>query len=98
MTPLRVSIAATIASLLLLLVVLELIRGAAPEGALRAALARYGRRAARALGVARRAEHDRGVARRQTYPPAVLFAVGPCSSCSCCCTTRRCSRSWPTTT
>ena len=65
MTPLKVSIVATIASLLLLLVVFELIRS-------RRLRERYALlwladrpRAARALGLARRAEHDRRLARRR---------------------------------
>ena len=68
MTPVRISIAAAIASLLLILIVLELIRG-------RRLKERYAllwlvdrRRAARALGLARRAQHDRGLARRPGLP------------------------------
>ena len=68
MTPLRVSIAGAIASVLLLLVVLELIRSRRLQGALRAALARDRRRPARPLGLARRPEHDRRLARRHRLP------------------------------
>ena len=63
-TPLYVSIAAAIASILLILVVFELIRS-------RRLRERYAllwladrRRAARALGLARRPEHDRRLGRR----------------------------------
>ena len=76
MTPLRISIVASIASLLLLLRRARADPQPAPAGALRAPLARDRPRAARALGLARRAQHDRRLVRRRAgYPPAVLFAV-----------------------
>ena len=63
MTPLRVSIAAAIASLLLLLVVFELIRSRRLRERYALLWLLTGRRAARAVGLARRAEHDRRLGR-----------------------------------
>ena len=57
MTPLYVSIAASVASILLILVVLELIRSRRLRE--RIALARDGDRPAHPLGLARRPQHDR---------------------------------------
>ena len=89
MTPLKVSIAATIASLLLLLVVFELIRSRRlreryallwlATGVVLLVLSAWRgglNTIAGWLGVT-------------SYPPAVLFAVGdPLHRRSCCCTTR----------
>ena len=52
MTPLPVSIAAAVASFLLLVVVFELIRSRRLRGALRVAVAAHRRRAARAVDLA----------------------------------------------
>ena len=76
MTPVKISIAAAIASLLLILIVLELIRGRRLKERYALLWLVTGRRAARPLGLARRAATrspaGSGVA---TYPPAILFAV-----------------------
>ena len=65
MTPLTFSIAGAVASVLLVLVVLELIRKRRLQGALRAALARDRHRAARALGLALGDGDDRRLVRRR---------------------------------
>ena len=84
----RLTIVAAIASVLLILVVLELIRS-------RRLRERYALLwlltgvVLLALSVWRCGLNTiAGWVGIETYPPAVLFAVGRCSSCSCCCTTR----------
>ena len=68
MTPVKISIAAAIASLLLILIVLELIRGRRLKEryALMWLVDRAG--AARSLGLARRAQHDRRLVRCRDLP------------------------------
>ena len=67
-TPVSISIAAAIASLLLHPRRPRADPGSAAEGALRAALARDRRRPARPVGLARRPQHDRGLVRRRDLP------------------------------
>ena len=76
MTPVRISIAASIASLLLILVVLELIRGRRLKERYALLWLAHRARPARALGLARRpaTRSPAGSASRR-YPPAILFAV-----------------------
>ena len=88
MTPLYVSIAASVASILLLLVVLELIRSRLRE---RYALLWLATGVVLLVLSAWRGGLNTiadwfGVT---GYPPAVLFAVATPSSSSSCCTTRR---------
>jgi hypothetical protein len=87
MTPIVVSIVAAVASVALLVVVLELIRSRRLRERSRCSGRNRGR-AARAPPRAQRPEHDRRWVGVTGYLPAVLFAVATPSSCSCCSTTR----------
>ena len=89
-TPLTISIAATVASLLLLLVVFELIRSRRLRERYALLWLLTGVVLLVLSALARRPEHDRraGSVSRRTRPP--FCSPSRCCSCSpCCCTTRR---------
>ena len=92
MTPLRASVAGAIASIILILVVVELVRGRRLKE--RYALLWLATGAVLLiLSVWREGLNTlAGWFGVTGYPPAVLFAVATCSSSSCCSTTRPWSR------